>query len=45
MMSSPLVDWSQVAAYLKLTEASGERLLVLFPPKKGGGGGMHFPHH
>ena len=43
MMSSPLVDWSQVAAYLKLTEASGERLLVLFPPKKGGGGGMHFP--
>ncbi|QNJ16422.1 hypothetical protein SynA1840_00874 [Synechococcus sp. A18-40] len=39
----PLVDWPQVDAYLKLTEAPGERLLVLFPPKKGGGGGMHFP--
>lgn len=43
MTSSPLVDWPQVDAYLKLTEAPGERLLVLFPPKKGGGGGMHFP--
>ena len=38
-----LVDWPQVDAYLKLTEAPGERLLVLFPPKKGGGGGIHFP--
>ena len=38
----PLVDWPQVDAYLKLTEAPGERLLVLFPPKKGGGGGIHF---
>ena len=43
MTSSLLVDWPQVDAYLKLTEAPGERLLVLFPPKKGGGGGMHFP--
>ena len=43
MTSSLLVDWPQLDAYLKLTEAPGERLLVLFPPKKGGGGGMHFP--
>ena len=43
MTSSLLVDWPQVDAYLKLTEAPGERLLMLFPPKKGGGGGMHFP--
>ena len=42
MTSSLLVDWPQVDAYLKLTEAPGERVLVLFPLKKGGGGGIHF---